>query len=186
MTHLNEEDVANKTIADKSDMSIVASEGPLHAMKGSQSWDFNTVNVHSKNNTIQIRPLNHTQLTIENEQGDQDVVMIVDSPTNGGGGASRSRLAQRLKNAKQISKRDIETVLLNLISRKRFVYTVRDMFAYLFRCLCLRKKSKQPYMSHHNMFAKGETKLMSELNVISLLRSMRQIKLLTMVTLSQK
>lgn len=90
---------------------------------------------------------------------------------------------QELKHRNSLSIRDMQAVMMNILSRKRFVYTMSDIFKFIFTCLCLRKTMKK---SHHHLYRKGERKLMEELDVISLLRSMRQIKLLTQVMLNQK
>ncbi|TNV85532.1 hypothetical protein FGO68_gene3405 [Halteria grandinella] len=95
------------------------------------------------------------------------------------------RFDQVLKRKQRLTKADIGTILVNLINRKRFTYTFKDICESLVKCLFLRKtnatKDKQ-----HFLFKKGEHKLKQELDMISLLKSMRQIKLLTQVILNQR
>jgi hypothetical protein len=92
-------------------------------------------------------------------------------------------LEKHLKKKELLSSTDINQILINLISRRRFSYNWRDVFTYVLRCLCIRKTHTR---DHHFLYQKGEKKLSKELDVISLLKSLRQIKLLTQVTLSQK
>ena len=84
---------------------------------------------------------------------------------------------------------------MNLINRKRFHYKLKDIFEYLIRCLCLRKLKFKKYIGSrrdwdqkikkHYQFNEGEDKLFDELDVITLLKSMRRVKLLTQTLLTQ-
>ena len=65
-----------------------------------------------------------------------------------------------------------------MVNRIRFIYRPKDIASYVVRCLCLRKK-KLSESKREVFFKKGEHKLLSELDVTTLLRSMRKIKLLT-------
>ncbi len=40
---------------------------------------------------------------------------------------------------------EIHTILVNMINRKRFNYTIGDIFKFLLRCLCLRKIKLRRY-----------------------------------------
>lgn len=67
---------------------------------------------------------------------------------------------------------------MNLIRRQRFNYTVKDIIGYIFKCFCLRRVNKfrhSPNNEHKRqyIFAKGEEKLLEELNVVTLLKSIR-------------
>lgn len=83
----------------------------------------------------------------------------------------------------------IQKLLINIISRKRFAYSTKDIITYLLRCLCIRKvklkkwKGKkedwEKVMRNHAHYEEGEDKLFDELDVITLLKSMRRVKLLT-------
>jgi hypothetical protein len=76
-----------------------------------------------------------------------------------------------------------------MINRRRYRYTGSDILEYLFKCLCLRnlklKKfegSKEEWhfkYKKHFQFQEGEEKLNNELDVITLLKSMRRVKLLS-------
>lgn len=78
---------------------------------------------------------------------------------------------------------------MNIVNRKRFRYTGKDILSYLMRCLCFRrlklkkwrgnKEGWDQVMRNHAHFAEGEEKLFDELDVITLLKSMRRVKLLT-------
>ena len=84
---------------------------------------------------------------------------------------------------------------MNLINRKRFNYMLRDILEYLIRCMCLRKlkfkkhsgsrKDWDQKIKKHYQFNEGEEKLFDELDVITMLKSMRRIKLLTQTLLTQ-
>lgn len=72
---------------------------------------------------------------------------------------------------------DISSILNNLISRKRFITNWKTIINVMFKCVCRRRahsKSDELYL-----FEQGEKKLRRELDVISLLKAIRRIKLLT-------
>lgn len=89
---------------------------------------------------------------------------------------------------------EIKAVLMNLINRKRFLYSGRDILTYLLRCLCIRSTKLRKYKGKketwdkvvrtHYHFKEGEDKLYDELDVITLLKSMRRVKLLTQTLLT--
>lgn len=78
-----------------------------------------------------------------------------------------------IKTKAKLNEREINTILLNLINRKRFSYSGADILRYLFDCICCKKINKirrsQKYKNHF-IFKKGEEKLLDELNVVNLLR----------------
>jgi hypothetical protein len=51
------------------------------------------------------------------------------------------RLDQRLKKetTTTLNNHDVNTILQNLVNRKRFNYKLSDIMSYLLRCLCVRK-----------------------------------------------
>jgi len=83
-----------------------------------------------------------------------------------------------------------------MISRRRFLYTGKDILEYMARCLCLRsvkflkfsgtREEWNQAMRKHYHYKEGEDKLFDELDVVSLLKSMRRVKLLTQTLLSQR
>ena len=99
------------------------------------------------------------------------------------------------KSKTSLNPTDINTILMNLINRKRFNYMLRDILEYLIRCMCLRKlkfkkhsgsrKDWDQKIKKHYQFNEGEDKLFDELDVITMLKSMRRIKLLTQTLLTQ-
>lgn len=93
-----------------------------------------------------------------------------------GGVRGQPNIGEKLRKKLRISEEDQNTVLLNIINRIRFIYTLKDILSYFIRCICLRKGHSY---KKHKTFNKGEKKLAEELDVVSILRSMRQIKLLT-------
>eukprot|EP00347_Sterkiella_histriomuscorum_P023757 403333491 len=89
----------------------------------------------------------------------------------------------------QLLDSEINTILLNLINRKRFSYSGKDILKYLFNCICCKSLSKIRHsekFKKHFIFQKGEEKLLEELNVVNLLRTQRQVKLLTQVLMNQQ
>lgn len=87
-----------------------------------------------------------------------------------------------IKFNEKLNEREIDTILLNLINRKRFSYNGKDILKYVTNCICCKKLAKirhsQKYKNHF-IFKKGEEKLVEELNVVNLLRMNRQVKLMT-------
>ena len=99
-------------------------------------------------------------------------------------------LTEALKNNEKVKldQSEINTVLMNLIHRRRFNYTGGDILEYVARCLCLRKKKLKKYkdkefwvknIKKHYLFGKGVDKMNHELDVLTLLRTMRRVKLLS-------
>ena len=88
----------------------------------------------------------------------------------------------KLKNTEQLQERDISTILLTLIHRKRFKYTLIDVLKYIFRCICCRDLKANRHRKHfksHFLYEKCEEALNMELDIVSLLRQARQTRLLT-------
>lgn len=59
------------------------------------------------------------------------------------------RLDKRLKDDRKsfLTASDINTILLNVINRKRFSYGIHEIKQYLFNCLCLRKLKPRRWKS---------------------------------------
>ncbi|CDW90345.1 UNKNOWN [Stylonychia lemnae] len=88
----------------------------------------------------------------------------------------------------KIETQDKENLIAEVFSRQRFNYTCRDIGNYILRCGCLRSPKKMimdPKMKKHVIFSKGTNKLMNELDCITLLKSLRMMKLITQVFLNQ-
>ena len=60
-----------------------------------------------------------------------------------------------------------------------------EIIDYMLKCICLRntRKNRQS-LKRHFMFEKGKHKLLEELDVVTILKSIRQVKLMTQVLLS--
>lgn len=105
---------------------------------------------------------------------------------------------KNLKNnsKKELNENEIYTIVMNIINRKRFKYSIGDIFKYILTCLCFRKLKLKKYvgsieeweksMKKHYQFNEGEDKLFDELDVISILKSIRRVKLLTQSLLTQQ
>eukprot|EP00347_Sterkiella_histriomuscorum_P023442 403334623 len=79
-------------------------------------------------------------------------------------------------------------LMKEIYRRFRFNYTLKDMLQYLYKCGCCRSHKKllfNPKLKKHALFEKGTEKLMHELDCVTLLKSIRQLKLFTQVFLSQ-
>jgi hypothetical protein len=88
-----------------------------------------------------------------------------------------------LKEKDTLDDTDIHWVLLNVINRQRFVYTVRDIFNYVTKCIRCRKGAE---IKKHELYSKCEEKIDNELDVLKLLKLGRQVKLLSQVMLNQR
>ena len=87
-----------------------------------------------------------------------------------------------LKKKDQLQDRDISSILLALIHRQRFNYTVCDILSYIFRCACFRDLKENRHnknLKKHFIFEKCEENLNMELDVVSLLKQARKTRLLT-------
>ena len=69
----------------------------------------------------------------------------------------------------------ITKILSNIINRKRFIYTWKDILNAFVRCFCLRSNKTRLHM----LYERAETKLNRELDVVTLVKAMRQMKLIT-------
>ena len=93
-----------------------------------------------------------------------------------------------------LNNQEIDLVIMNLINRKRFNYKFTDIIEYMLRCLCLRKIKYKHFkgsriewnqkLRKHYHFAEGEDKLYDELDVVTFLKAMRRVKLLTTTLIS--
>jgi len=75
------------------------------------------------------------------------------------------------------------------MNRIRFKYNTSDVVDSLFKCIpCRTKRSLRMNrnLRPHYYFSKGEDKLQDELDVVTLLKSVRQLRLLTMALLNQR
>ena len=87
-------------------------------------------------------------------------------------------MPKRLRHLFTLRSQDVKEILSNLIDRVRFNYTFGEIIK---SALCCLKPSKT-----HALMIDGERKLRSELDVITLVRSIRELKLLTHVILNQR
>jgi len=94
-----------------------------------------------------------------------------------------------MKTKAQLFKQDVERVLKSFISRIRFKYTTRDVIDSIVKfipCRTRRALRKNRNLRAHYYFSKGEDKLQDELDVVTLLKSVRQLRLLTKALLNQR
>jgi hypothetical protein len=98
---------------------------------------------------------------------------------------------QKLKNLKRIDKDTVNSLLISMITRKRFLYTFKDMVLYVIRCFCIRDlqsaRKKNPKAARKHIYlAKAEDKLTHELDIMTLIKSVRNLRLISQVILSQR
>jgi hypothetical protein len=105
-------------------------------------------------------------------------------------------LIEDLKNSKKqaLTPDDIRLVTLNLVNRKRFIYTARDVFHYILHCICLRKvkfrklngnrEKWRRILKKHYQFEEGEEKLQDELDVVTLLKTIRRVKIMSNIIMT--
>mmetsp|Transcript_3313 Transcript_3313/g.3290 ORF Transcript_3313/g.3290 Transcript_3313/m.3290 type:complete len:96 (+) Transcript_3313:784-1071(+) len=83
----------------------------------------------------------------------------------------------------------INSVTMAIIQRKRFHYKVSEIIDYLKKFLCFRNvysMKTRPEIKKHFYFEKAEKKLCKELDVINLLKSIRNMKLMSQTLLTQR
>jgi hypothetical protein len=71
---------------------------------------------------------------------------------------------------------------MTIMKRENFKYSMRYILESIMRCFCLRNLStvrKDPRANKHFKFDKAKTKLNNELDAVKILKSLRQLKLLT-------
>ena len=69
------------------------------------------------------------------------------------------RLDMSLRKKEKINKNDVNMILMNLINRKRFIYSARDILNFLMKCICLRKLGplrKNSKYKKHFIYNKGQ------------------------------
>jgi hypothetical protein len=85
------------------------------------------------------------------------IVNIPDGPTMSLSESPKNELRNNmeniedtLKNKESLDEADLTSVLQNVINRKRFEYTFKDIFAFLLKCACFRKGG--PQFKKHELF----------------------------------
>eukprot|EP00347_Sterkiella_histriomuscorum_P001486 403371850 len=95
----------------------------------------------------------------------------------------------RLFSQARMTVKDVNMLLEEVLSRKRFRYGVYNTVHYILRCVCCRKprqlKQKLEFKQHF-FYHKANKKIEQELDVVNLVRSIRKLKLMAKVILSQR
>ena len=84
---------------------------------------------------------------------------------------------------------DQENIFLSIIQRKRFVYSTTQICNFMCRCLCFRNYSEKKgdkSLKGHIYYKHAEEKLMSELDIVTLIKSIKNLRLISQVLLSQR
>jgi hypothetical protein len=99
----------------------------------------------------------------------------------------------KLRKIDKLQTSDVTTILNEALSRKRLVYGTRDLLVYMFKCICYRSQSslvraqaKSAEIRKQFFFEKATDHLQRELDIKTLLMSIRKLKLLTSVIMDQR
>ena len=95
------------------------------------------------------------------------------------------QMVKTISEAEHLEESYIMNILDYLLTRSRFIYGYKELFHYLTRCMCLRKPKKHmsKFDRSHLLYKKGNEKLKRELDVVNLIRSIRQLRLMASVLL---
>ena len=97
------------------------------------------------------------------------------------------KLNHDFKEKSKIDYLDIYSLFFAFINRARFSYTIRDIFAYLFKCMCIRGVSNNRNKSNfkkHFLFQKAGEKFKNELDAVHFVKALRKFKMLAQAMLS--
>jgi hypothetical protein len=90
-------------------------------------------------------------------------------------------LQEDFKTKTRIEGSDIHSLFFAFLNRQRFVYSLRDIFEYVLRCLCMRDTGdlrQRSAVKRHFLFEKAEEKFSQELDVVRIIRTLRRFKML--------
>ena len=95
------------------------------------------------------------------------------------------QMVKTISEAEHLEESYIMNILDYLLTRSRFIYGYKELLHYLTRCMCLRKPKKHmsKFDRSHLLYKKGNEKLKRELDVVNLIRSIRQLRLMASVLL---
>ncbi|TNV74197.1 hypothetical protein FGO68_gene741 [Halteria grandinella] len=103
---------------------------------------------------------------------------------------NEEELLQIINQKEEMGESIIQQILEFLIvKRARFIYGYRHIFQYLTKCLCLRDKAKmrKDYsVKSHYLYEKGNEKLKRELDVVNLMKTLRQLKNMAQALMPEK
>ena len=93
-----------------------------------------------------------------------------------------------------LSQDDLKLIAMNLVNRKRFMYTVKDIVNYVLNCICLKRIKFRKYkgtkeewrktLKKHYQYDEGEDKLQDELDVVTLLKTIRRVKIISNIVMT--
>ena len=83
----------------------------------------------------------------------------------------------------------LKKVLTFVLLRARLIYGYTEILHYIFRCVCFRKRpkhlSEEPTLHRrHHIYHRGNQKLERELDIINIVKSIRQLRLMAQILLS--
>lgn len=87
----------------------------------------------------------------------------------------------------RLGRDDISYIQSEISKRKRLKYGYRDLVSYVLCCvICRRKKSLKKRLKKHVLVEKGRKKLAKELDAVTIVKSIRQLKLLTKILMNNQ
>ncbi|TNV84426.1 hypothetical protein FGO68_gene15845 [Halteria grandinella] len=105
------------------------------------------------------------------------------------GNFNEGDLLSMVQNKKKLGQSLIRQIIEFLLQKRtRFEYGYSLLCEYLSKCICLKSKGKLKEYSNqkHFLYEKGNEKLMMELDVLNLVRSLRQLRLMAQVMMPAK
>ena len=94
-----------------------------------------------------------------------------------------------MKKKKSINKKDSNQLFLSIINRERLVYSSRMIYNFALRCLCFRGLGKLKhgyYNNYHRYFEKAQSKLNEELDIVNIVKSVKNLRAMSQAVLSQR
>ncbi len=96
-------------------------------------------------------------------------------------------MVREAEKSEAINETYIKKVLDYVLLRVRFRYGLKEITHYLLNCMCIRKPHRDggEMEKKHFLYEKGDHKLGNELDVVNLVRSIRQLRLMAQFLLGQ-
>jgi hypothetical protein len=97
-------------------------------------------------------------------------------------------MAHEANNHGPIQETYLKHILDYLLLRTRLTYDYTEIFHYLLKCRCfgLKHKSESKLDRHHLLYSKGNEKLERELDVINIIKQIRQLRLMSQFLLTKE
>jgi len=88
----------------------------------------------------------------------------------------------------EVQENYLKHILDYILLRTRLEYGYPEIFHYLYRCRCfgLKKHSESQLDRHHMLYQKGNHKLEKEMDVINIIKQIRQLRLMSRFLLTKE